>query len=62
VVSKKQPGTVTLVAPSGVEVTASSPAEVINLVYGHSYRPKHGSAEEAVAAVAESVEQGGDAA
>jgi hypothetical protein len=51
-------GTVTLVSPEGVEVTAKSPVAINNLVYGKGYRLKDNPDPEAAvkAASAENAE------
>jgi hypothetical protein len=45
------PTEVTLVGPTGDEITTSDALSVTNLVYGLGYRPKSGTADEAVQAV-----------
>ncbi len=43
---------VTLVGPTGDEVTVKSPAALTNYVYGMGYKPKKGTVEKAAAKVA----------
>ncbi len=52
---KSSDDSVTLVGPSGDEVTVKSPAAVNNYVYGQGYQPKKGTVEEAVEKVTPNV-------
>lgn len=48
---KSKSGAVTLTSPDGVDVEATDPATVNNLVYGAGYKPRSGSIDDAIAAV-----------